>query len=590
MRPRTLMGLAIVMTIGIFALGACGDDEVPTAQIIEVTKEVPVTQVVEVTREVPVTQVVEVTKEVPVTQLVVATPTTAPEPTAPPRISRLKVAVQLERDTNDPHTGGIDPFIVGGPVFEGLTEEQPDLSIEPMLATEWSVSPDGASWTFKLRQGVPFHFDWGEFTAADVKHTFERYVRDDAGTTEKPRFTGILETMEIIDNYTVKFNTPIIEPTLCCDKKFINRYWGATLSKDYFDSEGQEGVERQMVGTGPYQLVERELSTSVLYEAVPYEHWRVTPDFSELQLIYAKEASTRLAMILAGEAHIALLPSDLEPVAIAAGMRVTPAVSATVPLYAVFGGNQLPSKESYDPTIAWTDRRVREALNRAVDREQLRDTILGGKGESMYVTFWSSSLPGYNSQWESTFQRDYGYDPDRAKALLAEVEAEKGPIDWSQMGFFLAPKSDLPELEDVGEVVANYWKAVGADIGLIKSEWLPALLQFVFQSANGKAFTNASERYVDPGMFNIGYSTTGCCHFYESDFIEERVQQLGVTADPSARDSILREVGNHLYEEYATVPLFWLRSFFVLNPNVVSEYRTSGAAPPRNLEYVKAAR
>ena len=588
MKPRNLFAMGIVMALVILVVGACGADATPTPVAIEkevtveVIKEVPVT--VEVIKE--VVQQVEVTKEVEKVVVVVATPTLAPTPTAIPQVTRLRVAVPLERDTNDPHTGGIDPFIVGGPVFEGLTEEAADLKIGPMLSTGWSLSPDGASWTFNLRKGVPFHSNFGEFSAKDVKLTFERYIRADSGTTEKPRFSALLDGMEIIDDYTVKFNTPIIEPTLCCDKKFINRYWGATLSKDFFDKEGQEGIERTMIGTGPYQFVERGLSTHILYERVPYKHWRVTPDFEELELIYAKEASTRLAMILAGEAHLSIIPHDLQAVAIAAGMEIIPGVSATAPLYAVFGGNVLPSKDSYDPTIPWTNRKVREALNHAINRDELQATLLGGKGDPMLVSFWSSSLPGWDSKWESTFENDYGYDPERAKALLAEA----GPLDWTGTAFMLAPKAEVPEMEDIGEAIANYWKAVGVEISFEKSEWLPSLLKFVFHTANRKSMVNASERYIDPGMFNVPYSTTGCCHFFESVFLEGKIKELSVTAEPSKRDSILKDMGNHLYDEYATVPLFWLRTDFVVNPKVVAEYVTSGAAPPRNLEYVKATR
>ena len=74
------------------------------------------------------------------------------------------------------------------------------------------------------------------------------------------------------------------------------------LSKAHFDAEGQEGIQDTPVGTGPYQYVERVSGAYVLYERVPYDHWRVNPDFSELQFFFVKEQSTRLAMLLADEA------------------------------------------------------------------------------------------------------------------------------------------------------------------------------------------------------------------------------------------------------------------------------------------------
>ena len=160
------------------------------------------------------------------------------------------------------------------------------------------------------------------------------------------------------------FHTPGIEPTLCCDKKIAYRYWGAVLSKDYFDAEGQEGVDRKMVGTGPYQFKERVSGAYILYERVPYDHWRITPDFDEIQLFTVKEPSTRLAMMLAGEVDIVILPFELQQAAINGGMEVVVAESQTSPIYVEFGGNYLPSKPHYDPTIPWNNRKVREALNR----------------------------------------------------------------------------------------------------------------------------------------------------------------------------------------------------------------------------------
>jgi ABC-type transport system substrate-binding protein len=78
-------------------------------------------------------------------------------------------------------------------------------------------------------------------------------------------------------------------------------------------------------------------------------------------------------------------------------------------------------------------------------------------------------------------------------------------------------------------------------------------------------------------------------HFFESAFTDQKYEQYTATANPQEQDQLLREIGNHLFDEYATLPLFWLYTEFVVNPKVVADYKTSGIFPPRHLEYIKAA-
>ena len=573
MKPVNLPRPFVLITLGLLALlVACGGSATATSQPTTVA---------------PVTG--------GGTPTAVPTVTSAPPDAMPAGAGRLRVAAAIEREVNDPYMAAADARIQAGSVFEGLVEEPPDLKYRPMLATSWSVAPDGKAWTFNLRKEVPFHFGWGEFTAKDITHSFDRYLRDDAATSEKAKFQYWRDNMETPDDHTVVFHTPGIEPTLCCDKKIIYRYWGAVLSKDYFDAEGQEGVDRKMVGTGPYQFKERVSGAYILYERVPYDHWRITPDFDEIQLFTVKEPSTRLAMMLAGEVDIVILPFELQQAAINRGMEVVVAESQTSPIYVEFGGNYLPSKPHYDPTIPWNNRKVREALNRAVNREELQNTILGGRGELMPVSFFHSSLPGWNQAWVDNFEENYGYDPERARALLVEAEAEMGaPLNWSETRYILTPRPELPELSDVGEAIQNYWKAIGAEVKLEQWEferWRDLIYgDSVETNHNNIAWTDATIRFPDPAMLRIIYYSGGCCHFFESETIDRVYEDLEVTADPAARDVLMREAGDHIYEEYGTLPLLWLSAEFVVNPAVVAEYKTSGLGPPRQLEYVKAAR
>ena len=333
-QPRTLFGLAAGMMAILVVAIACGGDD--TATPGPTSTPVIITETVEVTKEVEVTKVVEATKEVEVTRIVTPTPlsmvTTAPPA---PATNRLIVAFEGEREVNDPlaaNPSNVAPQT--SPVIEALSIEDADLVYQPTLAESWSLGADGLTWTFNLRQGVPFHFDWGDFTAADVQHSFERYVREDTAVGEKENVQSYLDTMVISDDHTLSFQTPGINPTLFASQGITQWFWGAIMSKAYFDAEGQAGVDAMMVGTGPFQYVERNLGTDLFLERVPWQHYRVDPDFDEIQILFVQEPATRLAMLLVDEAHIGNLPGDLRNTAVdSGGMRVVESAGVTSPVY-----------------------------------------------------------------------------------------------------------------------------------------------------------------------------------------------------------------------------------------------------------------
>jgi len=513
------------------------------------------------------------------------TPTPTPTPSAtPPQVERLKVAVQLEREQNDPILMTVVYAAQYAPVYEALVEEDPWHHFVPMLATDWRMSPDAKTWTFNLRKGVPWHFGWGEFTAKDVVHTLQRHVRADSMSVQVSLMRELLEHVEVVNDYQLIFHLP--QPRTDLHIQLSTRWYNAILCQAYFDAEGQEALNRKMVGTGPYQFKERVLGQHLVLERVPYTHWRVTPEFKELQFLLVPEPTTRLAMLLRGEAHLALIPFDTQPQATAKGMKVFKAMVPTMPVFAMFGGNYLASKPHYDPTIPWTKRQVREALNHAVDRKAIQNTILGGRGEPMAVTFWHATLPGWNPQWFEQYEKQYGYDPQRAKALLAEAGYPKG----FKATYILTPRPELPELMQVGEVIATYWREIGVDLKLEEREfawWRERLLK---EQLHGLAWTDATVRFEDRDIMRLMYYSKGTAHFFESVFVDQKYEQFIATADSQEQDQILREVGNHLFEEYASLPLFWLYTEFVANPQVVADYQTSGMLPPRHLEYLKAAR
>jgi peptide/nickel transport system substrate-binding protein len=225
-------------------------------------------------------------------------------------------------------------------------------------------------------------------------------------------------------------------------------------------------------------------------------------------------------------------------------------------------------------------------LNRAVDRQAIRTTLLGGRGDPMAVSFWHATLPGWNPQWLERYKEHYGYDPQRAKALLAEAGYPQG----FTATYVLTPRPELPELAQVGEVIANYWRDIGVDVTLEEREFVWWREKVLKEQLRGLAWTDATVRFEDRDIVRIIYASKGPAHFFETVFVDQQYDHLIASVDLQEQDQILREVGNYLFAEYATLPLFWLSTEFVVNPQVVADYTTSGMLPPRHLEYIKARR
>src|SRR5713101_6278181 len=231
-------------------------------------------------------------------------------PPAKAKLERLRIAVApIGYDTNftwlAPRSANLDKrpaleFLVGIDRHTG--------AYIPELAEKWEMAPDGKSWTVWLRQGVKFHENWGEFTAKDVRHavlliTQPESVQSDASTwrtlmgvaktdTSEDVAKKVGQGVEIIDDYKVVFRlkqaVPEFVETISANTDLVLE------SKARWDAGGKELYGQKVVGTGPFEFVERKVSAYVLYKRVE-NHWRKTPEFKELEFRWVPEGVTRLA-------------------------------------------------------------------------------------------------------------------------------------------------------------------------------------------------------------------------------------------------------------------------------------------------------
>jgi ABC-type transport system substrate-binding protein len=542
-------------------------------------------------------------------------PTLAPTPAPKAKLERLKIGVApLGWDTNftwlQSRSGQLDKR----PALEYLIGiDQNTGAYVPQLAEKWEMAPDGRNWTVTLRKGTKFidsTKDWGEFTAKDVRHavfliTQTESVQTDGGfwrsqmgivkeDTPETAAKKLEAGVEIVDPYKVVFHVKSASPELFDS---LSQTTDLVMeSKARWDSGGKDLYAQKVVGTGPFEFIERKVGEHVLYRRVD-NHWRQTAPYKELEYRWVQESVTRLATILTGEVHISDVDRALQKDALARGMKIIPSKQPAIQHSWVFFGQYYTTPEKLDPQVPWanptTGKLVRQAMNLAINRKAIGETILAGKVEPLWNHGFHPKLsealwPGaYNPDWEKRFNELYGYNPTKAKALLAQAGYPNG----FEFPIYLYTLPGLPEIPDLGQALEQDFRAVGLK---------PKLIEIDFPRARGLYTTYAAQGSVYPfrhglntlskvQIFNIAKG--GVVHSYEPQFIQDKWDELGKTVDPAKRSQLLREIGDHNFNEFADIPLFWLFADATINPKFISEYVFTGIITGyyTHLEYVKLA-
>jgi ABC-type transport system substrate-binding protein len=200
----------------------------------------------------------------------------------------------------------------------------------------------------------------------------------------------------------------------------------------------------------------------------------------------------------------------------------------------------------------------------------------------------STLWPGiWNPAWDQRFEAMYGYNPSRAKALLEEAGYPQG----FEFTVYLFPLAGLPEQVDIGQAMALDWQAVGLKPKLVEVDFPRVREQYRTKAIHGAVWGLRGRALAADSIRIINRSQDGVIYAYEHPFIEERLQALGSMLEPGTRTRLLREIGDHKFQEFAEMPLFWLFAEAAVNPKVVAEYVFPGSIPGfyTHLEYIKLA-
>jgi len=440
------------------------------------------------------------------------------------------------------------PFVLGAPcldeagmawefagecVFEPLVRLDKNGSPTPFLATSWEEDPGGKFITMHLREGVKFH-DGTDFNAAAVKWNIDKRMEI------VPWDLVHVESIDVIDEYTVRFNTSHYDNTFWASVAYVA---GMIASPEAAALEvpEEEMADAHMVGTGAFKFVDWERDVFMKFERFD-DYWQEgKPYFEGIEFTIIADPVTRSTAFMAGEAPIVL---NLQP---KAGHDLKEAGYETK---AIGGWLTILLPDGVNPDSPFADKRVRAAAEYAIDKQAIADAFGYGYVEALNQACDPATL-GYIPDFEGR-----PYNPDKARELLAEADYPDG----------FETRIIASGMDDRNALVAiqNYLSEVGInakldiqDMGLLEESqfvtgWDNALFAGWVGGELNHAFSMGREFSPVPGEKRMEMNVS----VFVPDGWEELLGQAMTAKDIETQEALTQELVRMLHDEAMIIPLW----------------------------------
>jgi len=423
-------------------------------------------------------------------------------------------------------------------VYDGLVRyKDGTLEVEPALATSWEISDDGTQYTFSLREGVTFH-DGSDFNAEAVKFNFDRMLKEDhpyhnTGPFPLSFFFSAVQDVEVVDAMTVKFTLNAPYAPFLSNLAYPT---GLIVSPAAVEQHGGE-FGRNPSGTGAFTFAEWRSNEAVVVEANP-DYWGGAPELQAVVFRPITDANTRTAEMLAGGIDLMV---EVPPVALSEFQGDTFTVHEQAGPHVWF--LILNAKEG-----PFADKRVRQAANYAINKEAIVNDVLEGTAAVAAGPTPPAFAWAYNESLEP-----YPYDPEKAKALIAEAGAEGAELTF----YVTEGGSGMLDPVAMGTAIQADLQAVGLSVKIETYEW-NTFLGNVNPGLEGKAdmaemawMTNdpdtlpylalRTEAWPDKGGFNSGY--------YSNPAVDDLLEKARAATDQAERAKLYQEMQTIVQED-----------------------------------------
>ena len=444
----------------------------------------------------------------------------------------ISIGMVLEPPNLDP-TGGaaaaIDEVVYAN-VFEGLTRFASDGAVIPGLAESWDISDDGLTYTFNLRAGVTFH-DGTDFTAEDAVFSLDRARAEDSTNAQPSLFAGI-------DSVTAADDTTLVVTLAAPNGSFLfNMAWGDAVM---VAPESADTLETNPIGTGPFAFSEWVQGDRV--ELTRYDgYWGDPVALEAATFRFISDPNAAFAAMMAGD--VDAFPNFPAPETLAqfeADSRFTVIVGSTE-------GETILSTNNQAEYLS--DVRVRQAIAQAINRQDIIDGAMFGYGTPI-----GSHFAPHNPDYVD-LTGFAPYDPDAARALLAEAGAE-----GITLRLMLPPPSYARR---GGEIVAAQLRDIGLNIEISNLEWA----QWLEQVFRGRDYDLTIVSHTEPMDIGI-YAREDYYFQYQNPDFNALMETLTATTDPATRSDLLAQAQQIIAADYVNGFLFQLAKTGVANADI----------------------
>jgi peptide/nickel transport system substrate-binding protein len=432
-----------------------------------------------------------------------------------------------------------ESFKVTQNIFETLLNfGEQDTTINPGLAKEWTVSEDGLTYTFTLQEGVKFH-DGTDFNAEAVVKNVKRWQ---AGNAEdyyyfSSMFGDIITDVKADGDNTVVFT--LDRPQAPFLKNLAMSPFGIA-SPTAFEKDGAN-FGQNPVGTGPFKFVEWRATESITIEKFA-DYWQEgLPKLDKVIFKVYADNTARLNALVSGEIDLAdgINPSDRGSIEGNSALQLIERPSMNIG-YLGLTNTRAP----------FDNKLVRQAVNYAIDKQAIVDAFFEG-GAEVAANPMPPSISGYNESVDP-----YPYDPEKAKALLAEAGYDGKEIELWAMP---VARPYMPDAAKVAEVIKQNLEAVGIPAKIVSYEWAV----YLDKAKNGEADAfmlgwTGDNGDADNFLYTLlSKETIGSNNYayYSSDEVSALLKEAQSETDEAKRNELYKEAQVKIHEDAPWVPL-----------------------------------
>lgn len=462
----------------------------------------------------------------------------------------VRIAQSLTHNTLNPaEATGLADASVMRVMYEGLLGFNENSELVPELATSWDVNDDATVLDFTLREGVTFH-DGTPFDAEAAKAYYDWVLDPDSSGARGRSLLSDISSIEVTGPHALRITLKQPNGAFL----FNLATSGARIASPASIEEYGDQIGRHPVGTGPFQFVSWEDGQSITVEA--YEgYWGGAPNVDQIEFLEVNNAATRVAMLQSGEVQFSedLPPQLIEAVDADPNLEVVASQSTTARI--------LQLNTQHPP---FDDVRVRQALNYAVDKDQLVNVVFRG-----YASPLRSPMP--DPVFGFAAQEPYTYDPERAKELLAEA----GYPDGFEMKV-LTFTGD--EYRTAGQVLQQMFAQIGVTLTLDQQE-RGALVDQIFkpleENPTEAALVGASTPTGDADRWlTVSFSrnswppASNNWSFYDNPEIDSILQEARATSDQDKRAELYAQAQQIIWEDAPWVFLYSANNIAGMSTNL----------------------